>query len=218
MKASVTGTKPGEFTKLLKQDERNIARAATDTIKDAVTEVKSGGRAAIAAGGFSSRWQNSFRVNMYPTTGTSMDPAMWAYSKIDYADIFQTGGTIRGRRGLLWVPLPSVPKKIGGQRMTVRLYLQRVGPLQVVRKGGRPPVLMGRVLRRVGVGKKVAMSTLRRGAAADRAKRPTKLVPLFVGLSSVNIRRRFNVRPVYDTASANIPANFTRHMESLSGS
>lgn len=216
MKVVLTGTKAGEFTALLKRDQQKIARAATAAIKDAADQVRTGGRAAISAGGFSKRWQNAFRVNMYPATGTSLDPAMWAFSKIDYADIFQTGGTIRGRRGLLWVPLPSVPARYHGQRMTVRLYLQNIGPLQVVKKAGHPPVLMGRVLRKVAVGKKVTPSRLRRGAAAHSASKRTNFVPLFVGLSSVHIRQKFNVRGVYTAASAQVPENFFRHMEELS--
>lgn len=215
MKATVTSTPPGVFTGFLKKDQQNLARAATDTIKDAVVEVKQGGRAAIAAGGFSKRWQNAFRVNMYPASGTSLDPAMWAYSKIDYAGIFQTGGTIRPHRGLLWVPLPSAPKKIGGQRTTVGRYLQRVGKLQMIKRAGKPPVLVARVLRRVAPGKSATVSRLRRGSAASQERRRTNFVPIFVGLSSVTLKRRFNVRPVYDAASAHVQGNFTRHMEAL---
>lgn len=196
----------------VKVSKARIARASTLAIKDTAAEVKTGARAAIAAGGFSARWQNAFQVNVYPKAGYSAEAAMFGYSKIDYANIFQTGGTIRGVHGLLWVPLPSAPKRAGGKKMTVSRYIQTIGPLIYLKRAGHPPVLVAKVLRAVRGGKQVATATLKRGLAAAKAGKKTKIVPIFVGLTSVTLRRRFNVTPVYDAAAAKVGSRFDQYM------
>ena len=73
------------------------------------------GRADIAAAGFSRRWQNAFRVDVFPRgRKVSVDAAAWVFHKIPYAEVFEEGATIRGRP-YLWIALPGTPTRIGGQ-------------------------------------------------------------------------------------------------------
>lgn len=195
-----------------RDSQKIMSRAATAAMKDAASELKSGARAAIAAGGFSTKWQNAFRVNVYPSRGTSLEPAAYGFSKIRYANIFQRGGIITPKTSrFLWIALPTAPKKIGGRRTTVASFIRNIGPLIFFRKG-RHPLLMARVIRKVGAGSSVSVATLKRGAAAKKKNKKTNFVPMFVGLDKVALRRRFNVDPAYQAARDTLSANYDRHM------
>ena len=218
MKASITTPPPGYFTKVMTAKISLVARAATATAKDAADEVKRGGRGVIAGAGLGKKAQNAFRVNAYPSGGAiSPEPAVYGYSNIRYFNIFVTGGTIKGQHGRMWIALPTIPKMVGGRRMTVRLYEQTVGPLQIFKRAGRNPLLMAKTIRKVRSGRKVSLSTLKRGEAASKQGKPTNWVPVFVGLSSVNVRKRVNIEPVIQSAIARMPANLSRYMDALDG-
>ncbi|RUV75923.1 MAG: hypothetical protein EOR30_17060 [Mesorhizobium sp.] len=58
--------KPAEFAGAMFGIKDPIAFAATAAISEAGDIVKREGRADIAAAGFSKRWQNALRVNVYP--------------------------------------------------------------------------------------------------------------------------------------------------------
>lgn len=218
MKASVTGPKPGDFTKEMNAKIALVAKAATATAKDGAARLKSDGRGVIAASGLGKKAQNAFRVNPYPSGGAvSATPAVYAYSNIRYFNIFQTGGVIKGHHGRLWIPLPTIPKMSGGRRMTVRMFEQTVGPLQFFQRPGRNPLLMAKTIRKSRVGKKIALSTFRRGEAASKQGKPTNWVPAFVGLPSVTVRKRFNMEPVVQSVIASLPASFSRYVEQFDG-
>src|SRR5437868_12920194 len=89
---------------IAKELQRPIAKAATAAIREAGDIAKRDGRASIAASGFSRKWQNALRVNIYPPQGDSMRPAAFIYHKIRYAAVFEDGAVIGGQP-LLWLPL-----------------------------------------------------------------------------------------------------------------
>lgn len=208
----------GLYADFTKQVEARMARAVTLTMNDVAVEVKTGVRAAIASGGLSRKHQNAFRTKVYPRRGDSMNAAVWGASNIDYENIFQRGGTIHPvNRRWLWVPTKQAPPKIGGKHTTIKAYLSSVGPLQFIKRPGHPPLMVAKVTRRTKSSKGFSVSSLRRGAAAHSLGKKTELVPIFVGLTSVTIRRRFNVDPVYEAARSSLPSRYANHMEALSG-
>ena len=75
--------------------QRPIARAAT-AVREAGAIVERNGRASIAAAGFSRKWQNALRVNIYPPQGDSMRPAAFIFHKIRYPGVFDEGAVIHG--------------------------------------------------------------------------------------------------------------------------
>src|ERR1700745_2725921 len=81
--------------------QRPLAKAATAALRDAGEIAKSNGRASIAAAGFSRKWQNALRVNIYPPQGDSLRPAAFIFHKIRYAGVFEEGAVIGGQP-LLW--------------------------------------------------------------------------------------------------------------------
>ena len=153
-----------------------MARAATAAIRDAGDIAKRGGRSSIAAAGFSRKWQNALRVNIYPPQGESIRPAAFVFHKIRYAGIFEEGAAIAGKP-LLWLPLSNVPLR-RGRPMLPSEYARSVGPLVSVERPGRPPLLFP----------KHQPKRRRRRAAESLGRKP-----LYVGLSAVEIAKRFNV-------------------------
>lgn len=208
----------GLWAEFARQTQARMARAVTLTMQDVAQDVKTGVRSAIASGGLSRKHQNAFRTKVFPRQGDSMSAAVWGASNIDYENIFQRGGTIRPvSRRWLWVPTKQAPPKIGGKHTTIKSYLQSVGPLQFIKRPGHPPVMVAKVTRRMSSTKGFSVSSLRRGSAAHAQGKKTQLVPIFVGLTSVTIRRRFNVDPVYEAARSSLPSKYASHMEALSG-
>jgi hypothetical protein len=191
-----------------------IERAATGAIRDAATDMKTRGRANIAGAGFSKKWQNAWRVNVYPKSGYSLKAAAYGFHKIPYSLVFESGATIRAKRGLLWIPLPTVPKK-GQRRMTARQVVAAgVKLISIARPGKRP--LLAASLRLTGTqqGKlsKIALtlSKLKKGTAGKRGE--VQAVPLFYGLNTVTLRKRFNISGVADSVSAGLPDLYLKHV------
>lgn len=204
----------GDFDKAMRSIQKPIAEAATGAMTSAVAAIKSEGRADIAKAGFGKRWQNTFRVDQYPRRGrVSINAAALVYHKIPYADVFETGATIRGRSGKLWLPLKDTPKKIGRNRMTPQRFVQQVGPLFPIRGTGK--LLLGANMaissraEKTGRFIKPTLAKLRQGAAGAGL---TRAVPLFVGVDSVKLRDRFSLREITDRAAADLPRLYAANL------
>jgi len=174
-----------------------IEEAATNTIRQAGNSLKIEGRAAIANAGFSKKWQNAWRVNFYPKDGYSIDAAAYAYHNIPYSLVFENGATIRARAGLLWLPLPTVPKKGKRNKASARQLAQSGVKLFTISRPGKKP-LLATSLRGSRKGfasdKAVSLSKLRKGTAGKNGV--VQALPLFVGVPSVTIRKRFDLAGV----------------------
>jgi hypothetical protein len=175
--------------------EKPIAKAATAAMRDTGDSAKRNGRASIAAAGFSRKWQNALRVNIYPPQGDSIRPAAFIFHKIRYAGVFEQGALIAGKP-LLWLPLNSVPVR-RGRPMLPSEYARSVGPLVSVQRPGRPPLLFAK-----------HQPKRRRRRAAESLGRKS----LYVGLSAVEIARRFDVRGAAVEAANQLPALYEKHL------
>jgi hypothetical protein len=204
----VTGTFEETFAAL----QAPVAAAATASIRAAGDQLKRDARADIAAAGFSSRWQNALRVNIYPKSGNSIEAAAFLYHKIAYADIFEEGGSIRGKP-LLWLPLPNTPVKIGSQKMTPALYEAEIGPLRYVSRGGLPPLLVAEQAPTRSKKTKFSLSSLRRGAAAGSTGATTRTVPLFIGLDAVTMAKKFHIQDDAKRAAEALPGLFADNLK-----
>ncbi|WP_206534797.1 DUF6441 family protein, partial [Mesorhizobium sp. M7A.F.Ca.CA.001.13.1.1] len=163
------------------------------------------------SGGFSRRFANSFRTNVYPKTGASLGAAALVFDTVPYFDIFETGGRVAGKP-MLWLPLPSAPKRIGRQRMTAELYIKSVGPLFTINRPGKAPLLAANVGVSARTGKvgKLTSAKLRRGASGGGAK---QAVPLFVGVDDVTLKKRFNLRRITAAHAAKLGAYFAEKLK-----
>ena len=174
-----------------------LAQAATAAVREAGEIAKSNGRASIAAAGFSRKWQNALRVNIYPPQGDSLRPAAFIFHKIRYAGVFEDGAVIGGQP-FLWLPLPTVPLR-RGRPMTPAQYVKSIGPLVSVQRPGRAPLLFP----------KYRPARRRRGRMSSKERKP-----LYVGLSSVAIAKRFNIKGAAQNAAAQLPSLFEKHLRS----
>jgi hypothetical protein len=134
----------------------------------------------------------------------------WKGSKIGrYANIFVRGAKIAGKP-MLWLPLPTAPKRIAGQTPSPKLYRANIGPLVPIKgKAGRP-LLAGDSLRAVE-GRSATVGQLKTGAkhaverAAGRRGKKTVKVPIFVGIASVNIPARIDMDAIFARVREQLP-------------
>lgn len=130
----------GKLPAIMARKHELIAHAAGDAADAAARQLKPRARAAIGAGGFSTRFQNAFRVRIYGGNGRSLNTAVFGYDKIPYAGIFAHGGRIGGSP-LLWLPLPAAPQRAGRRRLTAGNFSALTGIHLVSFRGGRLPLL-----------------------------------------------------------------------------
>lgn len=200
--------------------------AVRASAKDLAKDVQTQGRAEIGRALHSKRWERGFQTWVFPRTPNgSLDVTVRGRHRIGYANIFERGGTIRGRP-LLWIPLPSAPAKIGGRPTTAGAFVREVGPLHTIRRPGKPPLLAGYSMRAPGPGRKLSVAQLRTGQRNTRrraaraafggrlGRRPVS-VPLFVGIPVTRIADRMDVSAVYDRARRNLPKYYSAHFRKL---
>jgi len=208
----------GALSTQFRDKYRPVAVAATEAITRAGEDAKVGGRASIAAGGFSRRWQNALRLKIYPEgKRVAVNAAAWLFHKIPYAHVFERGMAILGRP-MLWLPLAGAPKKIGRRRVTPGLLSSRGVKLITMNAGSRHPLLAARV--RMSRAKarqsrpKVSLAQLTASGNSERGRGRGVLrtIPLFFGLSSVTIRKRFDVLGAVRKAKSRLAGYFTAAM------
>lgn len=195
----------GDFGGLYDRYFDPIKEAATGAVRDVSQLAKTRGREAIARAGFGKRWQNTLRNDAFPKRGFSADAAAWLYHTIPYAGVFEEGATIRGRPRL-WVPLSSTPKLGGRKRLTPQNFARDYGKLVPMTRARAP--LLGAAIgltasaARKGPPYKVTKAALRRGASGSGVIRT---VPVFAGVDTVTIRKKFDLRREFEAAADQLP-------------
>jgi hypothetical protein len=192
----LTDVAKGFVDVIAREIEKPMARAATAAIRDSGDIAKRGGRSSIAAAGFSRKWQNALRVNIYPAQGESLRPAAFIFHKIRYAGVFEEGAVIGGKP-LLWLPLSNVPVR-RGRTMRPSEYVRSIGPLVSIQRPGSPPLLFPKYRAKRG----------RRRAADSFARKP-----LYIGLSRVQIAKRFDIKGSAQQAAAQLPSLYAKHLK-----
>lgn len=201
----------GEFDKALKEIQRPVAEAATAAVKDAANEAVSKGRSELASAGFSTRSQKGFTSKLYPKGGkVSLRPAARVYHKIGYFSVFEEGATIHGKPKL-WIPLDSVPMGEGGRRLSAKQYVQRIGPLHSVNIAGKPPLLFGKAGRSTILSATQKLTRLRKGAVGRGIFGAS--VPLFVGVDSAKVRKRFGLYEIIERATDHLAEFYERNVK-----
>lgn len=208
----------GEWARSMESIKVPVTESAFAAIQDVAETVKRDGRAHIAAAGFSGRWQNALRVNVYRPGQTKVAgelAAAWVYHAIPYAGVFERGATVRAK---MWVPLPWAPKKIGRQSMSPNAFVaatnQRLFP---IRRGGKTYlatsiVMSGRAAQR-GRATKYSATALRRGRTGRGEGAVRVLVPLFVSVESVTFRKRLSILNVVEKAANTLAEAFFKHSQ-----
>lgn len=206
----------GEFDNAMRDFVNPIAFAATGAIKDAGQQLKTRGRARIAAAGFSSRWQNAFRVNVYPRRGNSIDAAMFAYHKIPYAGVFERGAIIGAKGGrYLWLPLPNAPKRIGGRHLTPRLFIDLIGPLHFVNVPGKAPMLAAYMTSSAAAASGITVRKLKTGfkRLSTNGILSVVSVPIFYGINTVTIGAKFELGELFTQTQRDVRQYYVQNIK-----
>ena len=198
----------GDFTKAQLISEHKIAHAATGAVNEAAELGKKAARASIAAGGFSTRWQNALRSKAYPQQGESLSPAAFIWHKITYAEVFEEGKTITGHP-MLCVRLSTTPKGL-----TPALAAGPFGKLISLERHGKPPLLAA-MMRQGTPGPWGAKPLTARKIRTGGLKRGGQLVavPLFVGVPSVIEPKKFGIVDAVKGVSDHIVDLYLKHFE-----
>lgn len=213
----------GDIVKMLEADNERIARVATATFREGGRIIKEQGRASIAAGGFSKRWQNALRVKSYPERGNSAHPAIQVKHAIKYAGQFEDPQPVVGRP-LLWLPIDrNLPLQAGGKRWTPSDFVRIVGPLKGGRHGSKP-ILFGQV--KVGhSGVPLGLPTAGHSRHAERVRQRfhanntrKKWLPVFVGVPSVKDPKRFDISAVTQRVGAALDEVYSKNWKNSNGS
>lgn len=201
---------PKQWKRANSEYARIIQTAETKAIRDVGIMARDGGRKAIAAAGFSTRFAKTLIATFKPPRGISFDPSARIHSTISYSDVFETGKIIVGKP-FLWLPLPDVPPFRGRPHMTPKQYVENVGPLVSMELPGRLPILGARVRTAFQVGRRFTRATLRRGMSTARGI--SQFVPLFVAVRTVTIPKKFNVHAAVVEASKHLQERYIANLE-----
>lgn len=205
--------KPGEIAEAFRGLSKPIANASTDALRAAAETVKRQGRQSIGGAGFSKRWENALRVDVYPKKRDSMSAAAVIHHKIPYADVFESGATVRGKPKL-WVPLSSTPKKVKNKKMSPEVFSEQIGSLFPITSRNGVELLaakmtVGKATLKAGPPYKVRIPMLRKGAAGQGI---TVAVPIFAGIDTVKIKKKFNITEVVEKARADLPRLYLQYL------
>ena len=181
--------KQGEFAEAIAEISKPIAKAATAAMRDTADLAKQRGRASIAGAGFSARWQNALRAQVYPKNRDSIGPAALVWHKIPYAGVFENGAVIQGKPRL-WLPIEAnLPVGARGKRVTPKTF---PGQLRLVLRAGGNPLLVA------DIGK---------GRGRKRA------LPMFVGVQAVKIGKKFAITEAVREAARALPSFYEQHIK-----
>ena len=204
----------GNFPEFISAMQAPMAKAATAAVTEAGNLVKQQARAAIAAAGFSSGWQNAFRAQTFPKGGKpSLNAAVFFFHKIPYFNVFEEGATIAGSP-FLWLPTKNVPLgSRGNHPLTPAQYVARVGPLKSIRGKSGNPILVGAASRSSILRSSATVTKLRKKAVRTGSLIGAQ-VPMFVGVPSVRIPKKFDIKQIVQTVNAQIGALYLKHLNS----
>ncbi|TIN09779.1 DUF6441 family protein [Mesorhizobium sp.] len=208
----ITVSDPSDaWVKAMRDKYKPIAKAATKAMNQVADNIKAQGRADIIAAGFSRRWANAFRVNVYPKGQVSAEAAALVYHKVPYADVFETGAVIQGSP-FLWLPLPDAPKGRGGRRISASEYRKQIGhPLYAIKRPGKPPLLGANIRSTASRSQKgVSLSQLKRGRNPN-GRGTVRLVPLYIGVPKVDIKQKFHLRSIITANASKLAAYYYRN-------
>lgn len=196
----------GDVAKILSDERKHVAKSVTQAFRQGGDKLKQRGRSAIAGGGFSAKWQNGFRVNVYPKNGETLRPKIFAFHKIKYAGQFQDPKPVLGSP-FLWLPIEkNLP---GGSRWTPEKYVKQIGPLKGGKGGGRPllfgQISVNRSSKPVKLGRKSGL----RGKAVGK-----QWLPVFVGVSAVNNTRKFDINAEAEKTASELSSLFSQNWNS----
>jgi len=213
----VIGAEAGQWQRASTEWERIVAKAASRGLRATLGDAVRAGRAEIANAGFGSGFQRTLQGKMLSGSKEVLNPLAWIHSTANFADVFETGKTISGN--LLWIPLPNVPQWPGAsppRQLTPRKFVQLTGAkLFTIKRPGKNPILA--VKNEGGIAIAPGAFGLRRRRGRQRREQP-RIIPLFVGVPTTTIPKRFDVhKAIEDAVNANLQRHYLENLEKYEG-
>lgn len=185
-----------------------VKEACTAAVTEAGIKVRDRGRSDISAAGFSSKWQQTWKVLFYQVSPPQIDAAAWLYHLIPYSDVFQEGATIHGKPDL-WIPLRNAPKNFGKGHITPRKLVAGGVKLFEIKRAGKPKLLAVNIFATKAVARRaqfdIAAKKIRQShtgssvAKLAKASHPSQsrvTVPLFFAVSQITLKKRFHLTEI----------------------
>ena len=141
----------GDLDKHLKAELLEAEQAVTGAVRTATTGLKNGMRSQVTAAGLGPRLAKSWRGDVYPKRGKSLNAAGMVYTKAEkIMQGFEKGQVIKGKDGFwLAIPTPNAPKRgMGGKRIKPSNFPEhRFGKLRFVYRKNGPSLLVAENMR-----------------------------------------------------------------------
>ncbi len=179
--------KKGELRRNLDDATLSIASAVTGAVRQSARQAQAEGRADIASAGFPLRWQRALRVRDNPTgKAVSLSPSSTIFHSINYAGVFAEGATISGAP-LLWLPIEAnLPR--AKRSIDPKTFIALGGKLRKAKRASGAPLLIGK-----GIG--------------------GRDLPLFVGVPSVRIPKKFNIYSIIARAADRVAEFYVQNLK-----
>lgn len=116
----LTAAFEGNLQRFLATELDRAEIAVTSAVRDATTGLKNRMRSQVTAAGLGSRLARTWRGDVYPQRGSSLNAAGEVYTKAEkILSGFEDGTVIRSKDGFwLAIPTPNAPKRIMGKKVT----------------------------------------------------------------------------------------------------
>lgn len=176
-------------------------------------------RDQIIAAGFSEKLANTWQDRLYPTTGQSLSPAAYVFSKAPgIIDAYARGVTIvaTGGRRLLAIPTDDTPLKRAGDALTPKEVESRYGRrLRLVPArsaqgsliGGRAVayLVMDNLVPKKATGRFRGASAREQNGTSRNKGRLVRSVVMFTLVASVRVPKKLDLQGALDRAAASLP-------------
>ena len=183
----------GDLKKIMAEEARAGEQAVTNGVRQATDGLKFELRGQVTSAGLGQKLANTWRGQVYPKGGTSLNAAGFVFSKApQIIRAFDQGVLIRSSKGFfLAIPMPAAGKAAMGKKITPARWEQANGKrLRFVYRRSGPSLLVADDMR-ARTGKRGGYSSA--SASALRTGRGLTTVPMFILVPQVSLRKRFDV-------------------------
>lgn len=211
----------GQFYKAKDEWQQIMAHAATTAVRQVGINARDAARDIIATAGFGPNWYKSIVSSMHPKRGDVLNPWAWVHSTINFSDVFEKNKSFGPKyRQYVWIPQPWVPKYPGTgtigeplRQMGPKKYIEQIGRLQFVHSPGKSPMLLGAISGRISANQTANLPNKKLGFSAFTGRkkvRKIQWVPMFIGVPSVTLQKRFDVMPAVQHEASMLDAEYAK--------
>ena len=187
----VSAALSGSLIKLLETEREAAKKAVTAGVRQATNGLKTDLRTQVTSAGLGNRLAKTWRGNLYPKGGKSLNAAGFVFSKApEIISAFATGVTIRSTTGrYLAIPTPYV-SRLRGRRRTPQDLVNAGVPLRFI-----PPAGARKLGLLVADNQRISSKGKVRNASQRALKTGKGLasVVMFILVPQVSLRKRLNL-------------------------